>query len=536
MQPSRTQPALSCRQTEPEPWRAFGNTPVLASALPVLLKPTVGVLLATLLFSLATLAAPSPTQVNVDVNCSSIVDRPVGIRRVSIANGDIAEAIATSATEVVVNGKAPGDTSLIIWDQTGNRSVLQVHVSPNSSKVELVKAQLAAEAGPGVVLTAQDGLYFLNGTARDLITAERALQIASSLGKVVNLLRVTTPAGEPQILLKVRFADIDRTISDQFAVNLVGLNGTKGQGGSSTGQFGNQPSLTGAGTSTVQATFSSLLNIFYFRPDINIGAILEDLVAKNVLQMLAEPNLLTVSGKAASFLAGGEFPFPTLQGGGAGVWQVTIQFRDFGIKLRFTPTITPRGTIRLEVSPEVSSLDYANGLSVSGFTVPGLTTRRVDTEVELKSGQSFVIAGLLNNQVTQQLSKMPGLANIPLLGKIFQSHNYSKSNTELMVLVTPELVNPLGAGQKAPEVAMDVPFLGGTAKTAPRQPASPEAEQNPLTYRRESLAVEELKSDKPPTSPSSPNANQMPRMDSNGGSLLPTLPNPAGASAPPTQK
>jgi pilus assembly protein CpaC len=515
-----TQLKPSCRLAEPEPVPAGG------------FKRPIRLLLALLL-----LAGPSSTEVNVDVNCSSIVDRPVGIRRVSIANGDIAEAIATSATEVVVNGKAPGDTSLIIWDQTGNRSVLQVHVLPNSSKVELVKAQLAGEAGPGVVLTAQDGLYFLNGTARDLITAERALQIASSLGKVVNLLRVTTPLGEPQILLKVRFADIDRTISDQFAVNLVGLSPTKGQGGSSSGQFGNQPTLTGAGTSAVQATFSSLLNIFYFRPDINIGAILEDLVSKNVLQMLAEPNLLTVSGKAASFLAGGEFPFPTLQGGGAGVGQVTIQFRDFGIKLRFTPTITPRGTIRLEVSPEVSSLDYANGLSVSGFTVPGLTTRRVDTEVELKSGQSFVIAGLLNNQVTQQLSRMPGLANIPLLGRIFQSHNNSKSNTELMVLVTPELVNPIGAGQKAPEVAMDVPFLGGTAKTAPRQPATPESEQNPLTYRRESLAVEELKADKPPASSPAPNASQAPRMDSNGGSFLPTPPpNQSGTSATPPQK
>ncbi len=487
-----------------------------------------GSVVCLLLFAAASVAAPSSSEVNVDVNCSSIVDRPAGVLRISIANGEIAEAVATSTTEIVVNGKTPGDTSLIVWDQTGNRSVIPVHVLPSSSKVELVRAQLAREAGTGVTLTAQEGLYFLNGTAKDLITAERALQIASSLGKVVNLLRVTTPVGEPQILLKVRFADIERSVENQFGVNLFGLDATKGQGGSSTGQYGGQPALTGANTGGATATFSSLLNIFYFRPDINLGAILEDLSSRNLLQMLAEPNLLTVSGKSASFLAGGEFPFPTLQGGGAGVGQITIQFRDFGIKLNFTPTITARGTIRLQVQPEVSSLDYANGLTVSGFTVPGLSTRRVDTEVELKSGQSFVIAGLLDNQVTQQLSKMPGLASIPLLGKIFQSRSVTKSNTELMVLVTPELVNPIASGDKHPQVAMDEPYLPGTAKVAPQQPVIPGAEQNSLTYRRDSLAVEEMKTS-PAYAGSSSASSPAAKPDLSG---LPTVPG-AGSAAPP---
>ena len=136
-----------------------------------------------------------------------------------------------------------------------------------------------------------------------------------------------------------------------------------------------------------------MLNIFYFRPDINLGAVLQDLATRNVLQILAEPNLLTLSGKPASFLAGGEFPFPTIQGGGSGVGQITIQFKEFGVRLNFLPVVTPRGTIRLTVTPEVSSLDYANGLSISGYTVPGLATRRVQTEIELENGQSFVIAG-----------------------------------------------------------------------------------------------------------------------------------------------
>lgn len=433
------------------------------------------------------------TDISVEVNCSSLLDRPAGVKRISMANGDIAEAVATSTTEIVVNGKAPGDTTLIVWDQTGNRSVLQVHVLPMSSKIDLVRDQILQEAGQQVILTAQDGLFFLNGTAKDLSSADRAFEIASSLGKVVNLLRVSTPASEPQILLKVRFADIDRTVASQFAFNLFGGDSTKGIGGTSTGQFGGNPSVSGIGTPPVNYTFSNLLNIFYFRPDINIGGLLQDLATHNLLQMLAEPNLLTVSGKQASFLAGGEFPFPTLQGGGSGVGQVTIQFRDFGIKLNFTPTITPRGTIRLKVNPEVSSLDYANGLSVNGFTVPGLTTRRVDTEVELKDGQSFVIAGLLNNQITEQLSRMPGLANIPLLGKLFQSRSISKSNSELLILVTPELVVPIPAGQKVPEVAMEEPFMPGTSTKAPQQPRDPNAEKAAESWRRDSVPIEEMK-------------------------------------------
>ena len=159
-----------------------------------------------------------------------------------------------------------------------------------------------------------------------------------------------------------------------------------------------------------------------------------------MLQILAEPNLLAMNGHLATFVAGGEFPFPTLQGGGGGVGQVTIAFREFGIKLRFTPIITPRGTIRLHIAPEVSSLDFADALTANGGTVPALTTRKVETEVELEDGQSFAIAGLLDRQTTESLSKIPGLGDIPILGKLFSSKTISRSNSELVVIVTPELV------------------------------------------------------------------------------------------------
>jgi pilus assembly protein CpaC len=445
---------------------------------------------------LATLTILAPTSVGaaniaVAINGSSVLDQPSGIRRISVSNGDIAEAIAVSSTEVVINGKTAGDTNLIIWDQKGSRTIFQIHVPPPSSKLDAVRAELLKEIGTGVSVEAQDGAVFLNGTAKDAIAADRAANIAGALGKVVNLLRVNTPATEPQILLKVRFADVDRTASAQFGINLF-TAGQKGLGSSTTGQYGSTPSLAQSGSSATWS-LTNLLNIFYYRPDINLGAVLQDLATKNVLQILAEPNLLTISGKPASFLSGGEFPFPTLQGGGSGVGQITISFKEFGIRLNFLPTVTPRGTIRLMVNPEVSSLDYANGLTVSGFTVPGLSSRKVKTEIELESGQSFVIAGLLDNQVTEQLSRMPGLADIPLLGKLFQSRSVTKSNSELLIMVTPEILGPMPAGAKPPQVVMPSTFLEGVPTEAPRQPSGAESGKLPAIYKRDSVAIEEVK-------------------------------------------
>lgn len=409
----------------------------------------------------------STSEITVVVNRSVIIEEPMGIRRISIASGDIAEAAAASAQEILLNGKSPGDTTLLIWDAKGNRQSYEVHVRANTANVDGISRELIREVGPDVSLSLEDGNVFLRGTAKDSIAADRANAIASTLGKVVNLLQVTVPAGDPQILLKVRFADIDRSAALQLGINLFALDGHQGIGTSTTGQFGSIP----AGTLSAQgATLSNLANLFYYNPEINIGAILQDLQAKNVLQILAEPDLLTMSGHPASFLAGGEFPFPTLQGGGNGVGQITIQFKEFGIRLNFLPTVTPRGTIHLVVTPEVSSLDYANGLTVSGFTIPGLDTRRVQTEVELQNGQSFVIAGLLDNRVTEELDKMPGISSIPILGKLFQSKSYSRSKTELLVTVTPELIGPIPAGVKPPELKFPLPFYQVGANTPPQNP------------------------------------------------------------------
>lgn len=433
------------------------------------------------------------TQLTVTSGKSVVVENATSIRRVSVASGEIADAVAVSSNEVLVNGKAPGETSLIIWDSGGNRTTFEVHVLPNDAKLEAVRRELREEVGPGVSLTFEDGKnVFLRGTVNDLTAAERANTIASTLGKVVNLLRVRVPEREPQILLKVRFANLDRSATSQFGFNLFSLDPAKGVGSSTTGQFGAPPTFNFTQTPPTW-TLNNLLNIFYWRPDLNIGAVLQDLETKQLLQILAEPNLLTVSGRPASFLAGGEFPFPTLQGGAAGVGQITIQFKEFGIRLNFIPNITPRGTIRLIVTPEVSSLDYANGLTISGYTIPGLSTRRVQTEVELQSGQSFVIAGLLDNQLTETMNRLPGFANIPILGKLFQSKGVTKSNTELLVMVTPELVAPLPEGVKGPDVKMPLPFLQGTATTAPQNPGPQVTGPIRPIIKRDSLPVEEMK-------------------------------------------
>ncbi len=446
---------------------------------------------------------PAPSELFVGLNKSNILENAAGVKRISIANPEIAEAVAVSKTEVLVNGKAPGDTSLILWDLTGQKTIFNVHVTLSDTRPDAVRGELQRElAGQDVSFDLSNGSVFLRGTVNDVTSADRATAIASTLGKVVNLLNVKVPDAEPQILLKVRFANVDRTAASQLALNIISTGATNTIGGISTRQFGGQPSFDFT-HNPFTTTFNDLLNVFLFRPDLNLAAAIQALEQQQVLQILAEPNLLTVSGRPANFLAGGEFPYPTIQGGAAGVGQITIQFREFGVRIHFQPTITPRGSIRLAVTPEVSALDYANGLTVSGYTVPGLTMRRVQTEVELESGQSFVIAGLLDNRTTENLSKIPGIGDIPLLGKLFQSRSITKTNSELLVLVTPELVRPIPAGGKTPEVKMPRPFIKGLATKAPQNPVD-ETGKLPST---KTLPIEILKNwSEPEPSDAAPNA------------------------------
>jgi pilus assembly protein CpaC len=473
----------------------------------------------------------------VTVGKSLVVDSPVNIQRVSVANGEFAEALAVNPREVLVNGKAAGETSMIIWQQGGNRLFFDLTVRPSNSKVGAVQQQMDRELpGQEIKISFENDTAFLHGTAKDLTSAERAVAIAATLGKTVNLLRVNVPPTDAQILLKVRFADVDRAATTDLGLNLFSTGATNTIGAISTGAFGAPKIKPDAGGTTI--TLEDALNIFLFRPDINLGATIKDLESKRLLQILAEPNVLAINGKQASFLAGGEFPYPTLQGGGGGLGAVTIMFREFGVRINFTPVITPRGTIRLQVTPEVSSLDFANGLVFQGFNIPALSTRRVKTEIELEDGQSFVIGGLLDNRLTETLNRIPGLASIPLLGKLFQSRSVSKNNTELLVMVTPQLVRPIPRGQTTPDIKMPKPFLDGTAPKAPQTPGMDVTGPVPGKPSSETVPMEQLiQSEKPLPAQGSEGAPQIqfvPMLTSPGQSPQPMAPTaaPAAPAAP----
>ncbi len=426
---------------------------------------------------------------------SLVVDSPVNIVRVSLAEGGIAEALATSPRELLIHGKTPGQTSLIVWQDDGNRLLFDLTVLPNYSKVQDVldgvRRQIAKELeGQPIEVTVENNTFFLRGTVKDVSSGERAMSILRTAGPVVNLLYVEIPPTEAQILLQVKFANVDRAVSTDLGINIFSLGATNTIGGTSTGQF-NSGKVAATGKDSL-LTVSDALNVFLLRPDLNLAAMIKALQTKRLLQILAEPNVLTSNGKTASFLSGGEFPFPTLQGGGGGLGAVTIQFREFGIRITFTPQVTPRGTIRLQVSPEVSSLDYANGLVFQGFNIPGLASRKISTEIELEPGQSFAIAGLLDDRTTESLSKIPGLGNIPFFGRLFRSRSVTKSNSELLVLVTPEFVRPIPSNMKPPMLTFPEPFLDKAPTTIPRNPGLNETGPVPVTSANRTMRLEDF--------------------------------------------
>ncbi len=444
----------------------------------------------------------------VTVGMSMIIDSPVPVVRISIANNDLAEAVAVSPKEILINGKAAGETSLIVWQEGGARLVYDLMVRVSSHKLDVVRQQIARDfPDDDISINFENDTAFVRGTVKDTFAAARIMAMVGSLGKAVNLLRVNIPAGEPQILLKVRFADVDRSSSSDLGLNLAS-NAFNQSTGISTGQFGST-GLDGSGNFSL----SDALNVLLLRRDINLGVTIKALQAKNLLQMLAEPNVMATSGKEAMFHDGGEVPIPILQSSltpGA----VTIQYRQFGIQLRFLPEITPRGTIRLEVNPEVSSVDFSNAVSVAGTTVPGFTSRSVQTQVELEAGQSFVIAGLLDNETTETLSKIPGLSSLPVLGALFKSRTRSKNNSELLVIVTPEIVRPIPANVKVPELTYRQPFLEPNSDIPMRQPGmdvtGPVPAHPPGTTMPLEQLIQQQERLKNNPAPQAPNMQQMP--------------------------
>ncbi len=378
------------------------------------------------------------------------------VQRVAVAEPKIADAMVVSPHEIMVNAKSSGKTTVVIWE-TGSVPIrYQISVVADTTEYDNLRKEIRDSIqNPAIEVSGTGDTLVLTGTVKDAEEAKRAGAIASTKAKqVVNLLR-TPPAPDPrQILLEVKFASVDRSALSELGFNLFSVS-PKGTGSLSTQQF-QQPRFSQFQFQEGQVrnntvNFADLLNLFAFRPDLNIGATIRMMQGRNLLQILAEPNLITLEGKEASFLAGGEFPFPTLTStstGGAVSPVVTVQFKKFGVQIAFTPNITPSGAIHLKVAPEVSSLDFSNAVTLQGFLIPAVTSRRADTEVILKDGESFAIAGLIDNRVVSVMNRLKYLGDVPILGHLFRSRSQRKSTDELLVVVTPRFVRPISAEEK----------------------------------------------------------------------------------------
>lgn len=412
----------------------------------------IAALAAALLLPLpAARAASTPDEIKVTLGKSVVIDYPEDVNRISTSNPEIVDYVPVSTREILLHAKGLGTATLVVWAKSGQRNFYTVNVEMNLDPAR----RLLRETFPNeqIQIAAAKDSVSLNGVASSQAVADRAAALVTPLTKnVVNNLRLKTTPAEKQILLRVKFAELDRNYTHQFGVNLLSTGALNTPGLTGTGQFsaarpGNVTGTIGgqlAGSSS-QFNITDALNVFAFRPDLNLGAAVKLLQQQGMLQILAEPNLVTSNGKEASFLVGGEFPIPVLQGGGnAGA--VTIQFREYGIRLTFNPQFTENNTLKMYVKPEVSTIDIANGVSLNGFTIPALATRRVESNIELGAGQSFVIGGLIDDRTNETFSKIPGLSSIPLLGTLFKSRNENRNKSELIVLVTPEIVEPLAAG------------------------------------------------------------------------------------------
>ncbi|MGB6131212.1 MAG: type II and III secretion system protein family protein [Acidobacteriaceae bacterium] len=393
------------------------------------------------------------------VGQSMFINTKERLRRIYVANPDVLDSMTSSPTQIVVTAKAPGVSSLILWDELGQTQSYQVMADMDVT--DLQHAIKAAYPLDTINVTGRQDEVALTGEVSNPADVDGAVKLASLYSKMVTNSLLVAPQHTPQVRLKVRVVEIDRSRLQQLGFNAFGTGKNSFSG--TTGQYpvvGVLPGQSVSSTNTNSVlSINALLNLFYYNESLGLGAAIDALENNEILQILAEPTITAISGQTASFLSGGEFPFPVVQGASSGFTSVTIQFRPYGVKLDFTPNVLPDGTIQLKVAPEVSALDYTNAVEISGYTVPAISTRRAQTEVELKSGQSFTISGLLDNRTTDILEKVPGIGDLPILGKLFQTKSKSHSVVELAVIVTPTLVDPLSENPAPTQPKMVVPFL-----------------------------------------------------------------------------
>jgi pilus assembly protein CpaC len=361
---------------------------------------------------------------------SELVIPPAPVQRISIGDPEIADAVVITPREVLLNARSLGTTTLIVWDVAGNRWTYTVEVVVDVAALERTFATFFP--GEQVRVGAIGNVVVLAGTVTSGAVARRALELAAATGAVVidNLI----VQAQQQILLQVRVAEVSEAAIQEFSSQIAAMNPRQ---------------LEGTGDWFLETISEGLIRLFLLDPTAELDVVLRALRTTTNFRTLAEPNLLALDGAEASFLAGGEFPFPIAQPGAA-AGAVTIQWREFGVRLSFIPTVTPGGSIRLRVAPEVSQLDFASGLVLSGFAIPSILTRRAETEIELRDGQTFAIAGLLDNNTLDSVTRIPVLGDLPIIGALFRSRQRRENRTELLVLVTPRLIAPMDQAPPVP--------------------------------------------------------------------------------------
>lgn len=417
--------------------------------------------------SSATAQSSPPKDLELLIGRGDLLQFSTDIVRVAVAEPKIADAVVVSPREVMVNAKGVGYTTLIVWETGASPLRYNIKVVADSADADAARKKVQDTLKQSNIDVVVNGdTVLLTGEAKDDADVARYAAIAAPLARnVVNMLKTPKPAPPRQIMLHVKFASVDRAHLSEVGFNYFSRN-DKLLGTLSTQQFAtprfSQFQFQDQNFSNSTINFSDLLNLFLYRPDLNIGATIRALQNRNLLQVLAEPNLIAMEGKEASFLAGGQFPFPTLAAtstGGSTAPVVTVQFKSFGVELNFTPTITADDKIHLKVSPSVSALDFSNAVTLQGFLIPAISTRTASTEVELKDGESFAIAGLLDSRVINVVNKIPWLGDVPILGNLFRSRSTKKTQDELLVVITPRFVKPLSAEERAQLPTTIEPYL-----------------------------------------------------------------------------
>lgn len=400
-------------------------------------------------------------RLTVALNRSIIIESTVEVARADVVSGEIADVKPISPTQLLITGKSYGNTNVILWDKGDQQWVLELSVEVDLERFNAVLKKIDPQSD--VQAYSVHGNIILTGRVSDAERADRMVELATlflptnetgeTLRKVQNHLEI---AGEQQVLLRCTVAEVSRKASRELSINGF-LTGDNFKDGFLVNQLGNiNPiDIGAAGSALVTSDIPFLTGIDGIPispqttlslgfPRVQMQLFIRALADNSLASILAEPNLVAISGETASFLAGGEFPIPVPQGN----QQVTIEFREFGVRLNFTPIVKGHQMIRLRVAPEVSELDFQAAVQIEGFLVPGLTSRAMETTVELGSGQTIAIAGLLSEQVRGLASRIPGIGDVPILGALFRSTQFQRSMTELVVLVTPEIVAPLDAHQK----------------------------------------------------------------------------------------